>query len=57
MGIAVIFGLGFATVLTLVIVPVFYSTIDDLPDAFRQAKDGIISFIKYRIIRIPREKK
>lgn len=30
MGIAVIFGLAFATVLTLVIVPTFYSTLDDV---------------------------
>jgi multidrug efflux pump subunit AcrB len=30
MGIAVIFGLAFATVLTLIIVPTFYSTLDDV---------------------------
>jgi multidrug efflux pump subunit AcrB len=30
MGIAVIFGLAFATILTLIIVPTFYSTLDDI---------------------------
>jgi multidrug efflux pump subunit AcrB len=30
MGIAVIFGLAFATILTLIIVPTFYSTLDDV---------------------------
>ena len=52
MGIAVIFGLGFATVLTLVIVPVIYSTLDDLPVIFKQGKEGIVNFVKKRIIRI-----
>lgn len=36
MGIAVIFGLIFATFLTLVIVPILYSVVEDIPDAFRQ---------------------
>lgn len=35
MGIAVIFGLLFGTILTLVIVPVMYSTITDIPSALR----------------------
>ncbi|MCF8241509.1 MAG: efflux RND transporter permease subunit [Melioribacteraceae bacterium] len=35
MGVAVIFGLMFGTVLTLVIVPVIYSVISDLPDALK----------------------
>ena len=36
MGIAVIFGLTFATVLTLVIVPTFYSTLDDVVNVLRK---------------------
>ncbi|MCG6959198.1 efflux RND transporter permease subunit [bacterium BMS3Abin03] len=36
MGIAVIFGLAFATVLTLVIVPTFYSTLDDVVNVLRK---------------------
>ena len=35
MGIAVIFGLTFGTVLTLVIVPIMFSTFADMPAAFR----------------------
>ncbi|MCH7770471.1 MAG: efflux RND transporter permease subunit [Bacteroidetes bacterium] len=35
MGITVIFGLAFATVLTLVIVPTFYSTLDDVVNVKR----------------------
>lgn len=35
MGVAVIFGLMFGTILTLVVVPVIYSIIYDLPDALR----------------------
>ncbi len=35
MGIAVIFGLLFGTILTLVIVPVMYSTITDIPSAIK----------------------
>jgi multidrug efflux pump subunit AcrB len=46
MGIAVIFGLTFATFLTLVIVPVIYSTLDDVPIALRQLKEDIIKPIK-----------
>lgn len=42
MGIAVIFGLTFATFLTLVIVPVIYSTLDDIPLALKQAREGIV---------------
>jgi multidrug efflux pump len=56
MGIAVIFGLGFATVLTLVIVPVIYSTLDDLPSAFKQFREGVINFVKYKVIRISPDK-
>ena len=52
MGIAVIFGLAFATLLTLIIVPVIYSTLDDLPEAVKQAKNGIVGFVKYKVIRI-----
>ena len=37
MGIAVIFGLAFATVLTLIIVPTFYSTLDDVVIVSRRA--------------------
>ena len=37
MGIAVIFGLAFATVLTLLIVPTFYSTLDDVVIVSRRA--------------------
>jgi multidrug efflux pump len=50
MGIAVIFGLAFATVLTLVIVPVMYSALDDLPDAVKQLWEMIKSSIN-RLIR------
>lgn len=35
MGVAVIFGLMFGTILTLIIVPVIYTTIQDLPDAIK----------------------
>ena len=35
MGITVIFGLAFATILTLVIVPTFYSTLDDVVNVTR----------------------
>jgi multidrug efflux pump len=48
MGVAVIFGLAFATVLTLVIVPVIYSTLDDLPDAGNQIK----LFFKRRVFKV-----
>lgn len=50
MGIAVIFGLAFATVLTLVIVPVMYSALDDLPDAVKELWEMIKSSIN-RLIR------
>ncbi|HRI46645.1 MAG TPA: efflux RND transporter permease subunit [Ignavibacteriaceae bacterium] len=46
MGIAVIFGLTFATFLTLVIVPVIYSTLDDVPIALRQLKASLIASVK-----------
>lgn len=46
MGISVIFGLAFATILTLVIVPVIYSTLDDIPDAIKQFKTGVINRFK-----------
>jgi multidrug efflux pump len=52
MGIAVIFGLMFATVLTLIIVPVIYTTLDDLPVIFKQGKEGVVAFIKMKIIGI-----
>ncbi|MCZ6703567.1 MAG: hypothetical protein O6940_11080 [Ignavibacteria bacterium] len=35
MGIAVISGLAFATVLTLIIVPTFYSTLDNVVNVTR----------------------
>ena len=35
MGSTAIFGLAFATVLTLVIVPTFYSTLDDVVNVTR----------------------
>ena len=41
MGVAVIFGLMFGTVLTLIIVPVIYSIIYDLPDVVKVTKDSI----------------
>lgn len=55
MGIAVIFGLIFATILTLIIVPVMYSTLDDLPDAIRQLWNAIKSGIKNLIKIISRK--
>ncbi len=55
MGIAVIFGLAFATVLTLIIVPVMYSALDDLPDAVKQLwemiKSGFGRIIKFVLKR------
>lgn len=41
MGVSVIFGLAFATILTLVIVPVIYSSLDDVPEAVQQLKGSI----------------
>jgi multidrug efflux pump subunit AcrB len=41
MGIAVIFGLAFATVLTLIIVPTFYSTLDDVVIVSKRAWNRI----------------
>ncbi|MBT8378572.1 MAG: efflux RND transporter permease subunit [Ignavibacteria bacterium] len=46
MGIAVIFGLAFATVLTLIIVPVIYSTLEDMPGVIRQIKRIISGFFR-----------
>ncbi len=46
MGIAVIFGLAFATGLTLIIVPVIYSTLDDMPGVIRYVKKIIRAFFK-----------
>lgn len=46
MGIAVIFGLAFATVLTLIIVPTIYSTLDDMPEVLREVRGNIAGFIK-----------
>lgn len=43
MGVAVIFGLLFATFLTLVVVPALYSTVDELPGAIRQFGRGVKS--------------
>ncbi len=39
MGVVVIFGLAFATVLTLVVVPVLYYALADLPEAIRRRID------------------
>jgi multidrug efflux pump subunit AcrB len=41
MGVAVIFGLMFGTVLTLVIVPVIYSTLVDVPAVLKTTKESI----------------
>ncbi len=41
MGIAVIFGLAFATVLTLIIVPVIYSTLEDVANVLKMGKKKI----------------
>jgi multidrug efflux pump subunit AcrB len=41
MGVAVIFGLMFGTVLTLIIVPVIYSIIYDLPDVVKVTKESL----------------
>jgi len=46
MGIAVIFGLAFATGLTLIIVPVIYSTLDDIPGVVRQVRRIIGGYFK-----------
>jgi len=43
MGIAVIFGLAFATVLTLIIVPTFYSTLDDVVKVSRRVWKNIFT--------------
>lgn len=52
MGIAVIFGLTFGTVLTLIIVPVIYTTIEDIPYAIRSAKADL----KDTMLRLFRKK-
>jgi multidrug efflux pump subunit AcrB len=49
MGIAVIFGLAFATVLTLIIVPTFYSTLDDVVTVSRRAWKKLINKEKNNI--------
>ncbi len=41
MGVAVIFGLMFGTILTLIIVPVIYSIIYDLPDVVKVSKESL----------------
>ncbi len=46
MGIAVIFGLSFATILTLVIVPVIYSVLDDVPQAMSEAKNSFLKLFR-----------
>jgi multidrug efflux pump subunit AcrB len=43
MGISVIFGLAFATVLTLLIVPTIYSTLDDVANVLTMWKKNIFS--------------
>ncbi|MBE2280522.1 MAG: efflux RND transporter permease subunit [Ignavibacteriaceae bacterium] len=48
MGIAVIFGLGFATFLTLVLVPVIYSVFEDIPDALKSIGKG-----KEQVVQTP----
>jgi multidrug efflux pump subunit AcrB len=55
MGIAVIFGLAFATILTLLIVPVIYSVLDDLPDAVRQLLNAIKQGVRYIIGLVTRK--
>ena len=47
MGIAVIFDLAFATVLTLIIVPSFYSTLDDVVIVSNRVWKNIFIKIKY----------
>lgn len=46
MGIAVIFGLAFATFLTLIIVPIIYSTTEEIPGALKQIGERFIEKIK-----------
>lgn len=46
MGIAVIFGLGFATILTLIIVPVVYTSLEEVPDIIKQGFRGTLYLIK-----------
>lgn len=46
MGIAVIFGLGFATILTLIIVPVVYTSLEEVPDIIKQGYTKSVNFIK-----------
>lgn len=46
MGIAIIFGLSFATVLTLIIIPVVYTTLEELPDIIKQGGKGFVYLIK-----------
>lgn len=53
MGIAVIFGLSFATVLTLIIVPVIYNVVDELSVAIKEAR----LVIKELIMKINGKKK
>ncbi|WKZ68314.1 MAG: efflux RND transporter permease subunit [Melioribacteraceae bacterium] len=45
MGVAVIFGLLFGTVLTLIIVPVIYTIIYDLPDVVRVTKESLKNWL------------
>jgi hypothetical protein len=43
MGVAVIFGLLFGTILTLVIVPVMYSTLSDAPEFIKSTFKKLIA--------------
>jgi len=43
MGVAVIFGLLFGTILTLIIVPVMYSVVSDAPDAIKSSFQSVFN--------------
>ena len=43
MGVAVIFGLLFGTILTLIIVPVMYSVVSDAPDAIKTSLQSVFN--------------
>ncbi len=49
MGVAVIFGLMFGTILTLIIVPVIYSIINDVPSALRVTRKSLVNWIKQKL--------
>jgi multidrug efflux pump subunit AcrB len=48
MGVAVIFGLMFGTILTLVIVPVMYATISEVPFVYSRTKRQIAEYLGSR---------